>query len=68
MYVLFDNLTFCELLGLVDNDGYECPIQCPMNCGQDEMSCPGGDANGCMIPDFCMPLKGGEYQVDNYDI
>ena len=68
MRVLFDNLTFYELLGPLDNDGNECPIQCPMNCGKDTMSCPGGDANGCMMPDFCMPLKGGEYQVENYDI
>ena len=40
-----------------------------MNCGKDMMSCHGGDdGNGCMMPDTCMPTKGGECQVDNYDI
>merc|ERR1739846_138131 len=42
-----------------DNDGNECPIQCPMDCGKDMMNCPGGDANGCIMPDTCMPTKGG---------
>ena len=38
----------------------------PIECGKDEMNCPGGDDGmGCMMPDTCMPTKGGEYQVDN---
>ena len=40
----------------------------PVDCGKDMMNCPGGDdGNGCTMPDACMPTKGGEYQVDNYD-
>ena len=69
LHVLFDNLTFYELLGPLDINGLECPVSCPMNCGKDMMNCPGGDdGNGCTMPDTCMPTKGGEYQVDNYDI
>ena len=46
----------------VDNNGFECPGLCPMFCGKDEISCPGGDdGNGCMMPDTCMPTKGGEW-------
>ena len=61
LYALFDNLTFYDLLGL-DNNGFECPGYCPMFCGKDNMNCPGGDdGNGCMMPDTCMPTKGGEW-------
>ena len=32
----------------------------PPDCGEDSMPCPGGmDGNGCMMPDFCIPTKGG---------
>ena len=27
-------------------------------CGPEEMSCWGGEENGCMMPDFCIPMKG----------
>ena len=41
----------------------------PVDCGKDMMNCPGGDDGmGCMMPDTCMPTKGGEYQVENYEI
>jgi hypothetical protein len=41
----------------------------PVECGKDMMNCPGGDdGNGCMMPDTCMPTKGGEYQVNNDEI
>ena len=36
----------------------------PIECGKDMMNCPGGDDGmGCMMPDTCMPTKGGECQV-----
>ena len=32
----------------------------PANCGPEDMPCWGGeDENGCMMPDSCMPTKGG---------
>ena len=32
----------------------------PVDCGKDMMNCPGGDDGmGCMMPDTCMPTKGG---------
>ena len=35
----------------------DCPHHCPMNCGPEEISCWGGvDANGCMMPDYCVPM------------
>ena len=41
-------------------DGSECPAFCPTKCGPDEMHCWGGeDMNGCQMPDFCTPMKGG---------
>ena len=40
-------------------DGMECPAHCPVNCGMEEMMCPGGeDPNGCMMPETCIPSKG----------
>jgi hypothetical protein len=69
LHVLFENLKFYELLGPLDNNGYECPVSCPMNCGKDMMNCPGGDDGyGCMMPDTCISTVGGEYQVDNFEI
>merc|ERR1711990_503557 len=51
--------------GPLDANGLECPVVCPMNCGKDMMSCPGGDdGNGCMMPDTCMPTKGGPLDND----
>merc|ERR1719266_2924179 len=45
--------------GPVGNDGNECAVTCPMDCGKDMMNCPGfNDANGCKMPDTCMPTKG----------
>ena len=35
------------------------PVQ--VKCGPEEMSCWGGEQNGCMLPDFCWPMKGGKY-------
>ena len=56
--VLFDNLTFYELLGTFDNNGLECPTACPpVYCGKDMKSCYGGDdGNGCMWPNVCSPI------------
>ena len=60
IYVLFHNSTFYELLGPLDNNGFECPVVCPIDCGKDMMNCPGGDdGNGCMMPDTCMPFDTG---------
>merc|ERR1711963_1216417 len=64
---------FCiPMKGPMGKDGFECPSMCPTNCGMDcpgfcpstcsneEMMCPGGsDDNGCIMPDFCVPSKGG---------
>jgi len=37
----------------------ECAEHCPVNCGQDEMFCQGGQgADGCAMPDLCIPNKG----------
>ena len=36
-----------------------CPEMAPVECGADEFNCPGGmDAEGCMMPDLCVPSKG----------
>merc|ERR1712072_1660867 len=33
----------------------ECPTNCPVNCNEHEMHCPGDvDSNGCKMPDTCM--------------
>ena len=33
-----------------------CPEFPPMECGSEEMMCPGGvDPEGCQMPDLCMP-------------
>ena len=38
----------------------DCTFADPPKCGPEEMPCWGGvDENGCMFPDFCMPIKGG---------
>ena len=48
--------------GAIGNDGNECPVMCPTKCDGDDMYCPGGeDGNGCMMPDNCMPMKGGNF-------
>ena len=53
-------LTFYELLGPVDNNGFNCPVVCPVDCGKDMMNCPGeDDGNGCIMPDTCMPIDLG---------
>ena len=40
-------------------DGMECPADCPVKCGYEEMMCPGGeDWNGCMMAETCIPAKG----------
>ena len=40
-----------------------CPVTCPTPCGLGEMRCSGGmDANGCMMPDTCMPAF-GKYRI-----
>ena len=60
MYVLLWYLTFYELLGPVDNNGFNCPVVCPVDCGKDMMNCPGeDDGNGCIMPDTCMPIDLG---------
>ena len=65
LFVLFDNLTFYYLLGPLDNQGYECPVSCPENCAENMMSCPDGDdGNGCMMPDFCMPITGNSLHMN----
>ena len=36
-----------------------CPVTCPTPCGPGEMRCYGGiDANGCNMPDTCIPAYG----------
>ena len=36
-----------------------CKDACPVQCGPDDMVCPGGeDSMGCKMPDTCMPSKG----------
>ena len=48
-----------EFLGPLDNNGYECPVNCPAICGKDMINCPGGqEGNGCMMPDFCISSFG----------
>ena len=38
----------------------ECTNHCPMNCGPEEMVCPGPvDDNGCMGAETCMLMKDG---------
>ena len=40
-----------------------CPVTCPTPCGPGEMRCSGGmDANGCMMPDTCIPAF-GKYRI-----
>ena len=39
----------------------DCRDPVPVKCGPEEMSCWGGEENGCMMPDFCWPMKGGIY-------
>merc|ERR1712086_1030507 len=40
----------------------DCTFADPPKCGPEEMPCWGGvDENGCMFPDFCMPIKGGTF-------
>ena len=47
----------------------DCTIQEPVWCKDDDMFCSGGfDDNNCPMPDWCMPTKGGQYQVDSYEI
>ena len=57
----------CEMPGIcmpakggpLGKDGMECPAFCPAKCGPEEMPCWGGmDANDCMMPDTCIPMKG----------
>ena len=44
--------------------GHECPVYCPVDCGKDMTSCPGGgDGN----PDFCMPMD-LECKLNDYKI
>ena len=46
------------ITGMPGKDGVECPVMCPVNCGSEEHACWGGvDANDCMMPDFCIPMK-----------
>ena len=43
-----------------------CPDLDHPHCDADYMHCPGGfDEIGCMMPDFCVPMKGGNYQKYN---
>ena len=38
------------------NDGFECPVTCPMKCDGDDLWCYGGvNEAGCAMQDFCMP-------------
>ena len=41
-------------------DGAVCPAMCPAVCDYTvDKHCPGGvDANGCPMPDTCMPMTG----------
>ena len=49
-------LTLITILGPMGKDGVECPAHCPVNCGMDDVMCPGHmDDNGCMMPDHCIP-------------
>jgi len=46
--------------GMLGNDGMECPVSCPAQCGYDEMKC-GGSVDpwtGCLEPEWCMSSKG----------
>ena len=46
--------------GWTGHDGTECGVTCPTTCGADDLNCFGGeDANGCSMPNFCIPMKGG---------
>ena len=37
----------------------ECPTITPVTCGSEEITCPGGyDAEGCNMPNTCMPWTG----------
>jgi hypothetical protein len=39
----------------------KCNAFCPVNCGPDEMHCPGAeDHMGCKMPDSCIPSKNGD--------
>ena len=60
IWYFFDIFTFYGLLGPLDNNGYECPVSCPMNCPMKDMiNCPGGDdGNGCEMPEFCISSIG----------
>ena len=57
-----DRYTLTPLCSEVGNDGEECPISCPIDCGENEMYCDGGvDDNGCQYPHSCIPKNGGIY-------
>ena len=44
----------------------KCPFHCPTMCAETEMHCYGGsDANGCMMPDICVPSQ-DTGTVDNW--
>merc|ERR1712088_824852 len=39
----------------------KCNAYCPVNCGPEEMHCPGEeDHMGCKMPDSCIPSKNGD--------
>ena len=46
-------------LTLVAAAASACPEMTHMECGTEEMLCPGGmDSEGCPMPDMCMPMMG----------
>ena len=46
---------FCADI-IFGNDGEACPPTCPINCQDDEKTCPGGTSpEGCPLPDQCIP-------------
>ena len=45
----------------------ECPNHCPVECVETERFCFGGfDANGCLLPDICIPFPDGTFNYDGY--
>ena len=43
----------------------ECPNHCPVECVETERFCFGGfDANGCLLPDICIPFADGTFDYD----
>ena len=56
MKVLLPLITLAYLASAQDCP--DLPLE-PLNCGTDELACPGGvDGNGCMMPDSCIYMKG----------